>query len=209
MATDNSAAPKRRGRPSRISTDQIVKHALEAGVDGLSMHGVAKALGVSATALYRHVSSKEVLVAMCVDYVLTDMAEVNADNWADYLTTFARELRLALLKYPGSVAFIRQVGLTTPAALAQMDLALGKLKAEDFSAEGAFMAVAGVISHVTDMVMHEEQPTTEPGEDLIQQLSQLPNVLWAMSENLSMDHQKNFECGLEIIIEGVRVVNSI
>ncbi len=80
------------------------------------MHALGKQLGVSATALYRHVGSKEALVDLCCDYVLGKVALPQEKDWEAYLYTFAKNFRQALMSIPGSVAFIRHSQSFTPAS---------------------------------------------------------------------------------------------
>lgn len=49
-----------KGRPAQISRKDVVECALNLGLENVSMHALGKQLGVSATALYRHVGSKSV-----------------------------------------------------------------------------------------------------------------------------------------------------
>ena len=170
------------------------------------MHKLAKTLGVSATALYRHVTSKEDLIFLCADQVTGNVTTPDIQDWQAYLYALARAYRNAALQWPGSVEFLRYVGLQTPHGLRLMDHALGVLRNAGFGPEGAFMAVAGVVSHATDMVMHQElaeQRAKETQRSDVTDLDALPNVIWAMSEGVGADHERNFEVGLRIIVEGV------
>lgn len=194
-----------RGRPAQLSTEAIVTCALSLGVEQLSMHKIAKTLGVSATALYRHVASKEELIFLCADQITGTVTTPDTQDWQTYLYALARAYRTAALQAPGSVEFLRHVGLQTPHGLRLMDHALGVMRNAGFGPEGAFMAVAGVISHATDMVLHQELAERRTGNvqgEISVDLDVFPNVLWAMSEGVGTDHDRNFEVGLRIIVEG-------
>lgn len=172
------------------------------------MHKLAKSLGVSTTALYRHVANKEELVFLCTDLVTRSVEIPTAQNWQEYLTELGRAYRRAALNAPGSVEFLRYVGLQTPHGLRLMDHALGVMRGADFDPEGAFMAVAGVLSHATDMALHQEiaeQRERENSEDSMPDLTDLPNIIWAMSGGVGADHDRNFEVGLQIVVEGIAV----
>ncbi len=105
-----------KGRPAQISGKDVVECALNLGLENVSMHALGKQLGVSATALYRHVGSKEALVDLCCDYVLGKVALPQEKDWEAYLYTFAKNFRQALMSIPGSVAFIRHSQSFTPAS---------------------------------------------------------------------------------------------
>lgn len=172
------------------------------------MHKVAKALGVSTTALYRHVANKEELIFLCTDAVTRDVEVTDTQDWRALLYALARAYREAALATPGSVEFLRYVGLQTPHGLGLMDHALGVMRNAGFDPEGAFMAVAGVISHATDMVLHQElaeQRSEDTKAPDLPDLGELPNIMWAMSDGVGADHERNFEVGLQIIVEGVAI----
>lgn len=206
MARVESESHSRRGRPAMLTIDRITICALDMGLDKLSMHRVAKKLGVSTTALYRHVKDKEELIALCTDRVSRGVKLPDTDNWKQYLGELSHAYRNAALEIPGSVEFVRYVGMQTPYALMVFDHALGVMKDAGFEGEAAFMAVAGVVSHATDMVLHQElaERRQAESEDVdLKSLSNVPNVIWAMQGGTGFDHQRNFETGLQIIIAGV------
>jgi TetR/AcrR family transcriptional regulator, tetracycline repressor protein len=98
--------PARRFDPADFVDAAIA--LLEAdGMPKLTLKRVGAAIGADATAVYRHFSNKEALVAAMVDRVLTDVVGGTAvdgapdrpDPRAD-LTRIARDLRRVLLAYP-------------------------------------------------------------------------------------------------------------
>ncbi len=211
MASTNIPSPSKRGRPANITVEKIVACALDIGLGDVSMHKVAKALGVSATALYRHVENKEALIALCTDLVSQRVELPQTSNWEAYLYALARAYRTAALSLPGSVEFLRYVGFHTPHALKVFDHALGVLREAGFAPDAAFMATAGVVSHATDMVLHQELAERKAADMAnidLSLLEQTPNVIWSMQSGVGFDHEQNFEVGLQIIIEGIRTVNN-
>ncbi len=73
MTTADSARPQRRGRPGydRESLLQVaVKVFNERGYDGTSMDDLSKKLGITKSAIYYHVSSKDELLQLAVDRAL-------------------------------------------------------------------------------------------------------------------------------------------
>ncbi|NAZ15031.1 TetR family transcriptional regulator [Glutamicibacter soli] len=72
-------APRRAGRPRRavLTRERITSHALELasadGYEALTMQRLAKSLGVAASALYNHVSSKHDLLQWVQELVMTDV----------------------------------------------------------------------------------------------------------------------------------------
>ncbi len=61
----------RRGRPPKVSVDEVVDAAIELadrdGLDALSMRGLAEHVGVGAMSLYTYVASRDDLIVLMVD----------------------------------------------------------------------------------------------------------------------------------------------
>lgn len=102
--------PRRAGRPRKavLNKERITEHALDLvsndGYEALTMSRLAKSLGVAASALYNHVSSKhdllqwiQELVMAQIDTNVFDSADVKDAlvQWAtDYRNVFARHIPL-------------------------------------------------------------------------------------------------------------------
>lgn len=199
------ASKNNRGRPAQLTQAEIVRVALEIGYPDLSMHKVAKQLGVSATALYRHVANKEELITCCAEHLFSCLEFNLLESWEESIYQFARDLRSQLLSIEGSVHFIRHNTQLLPSLCDISEKALTQLKEDNFSSEGAFMTITGVTSHVTDMVMHQERSNAGDSDPLYDiDYEKLPNLMWALSNQNLADHEYNFEQGLKIIIEGIK-----
>lgn len=92
-----AAQPRRRGRPG-YDRDGLLAGAVAVftrkGYDGTTMEDLAEGLGITKSAIYHHVSSKESLLALALDEALSGLDEVVAASRA--LDAPADE-RLALL----------------------------------------------------------------------------------------------------------------
>jgi|GEM_PF-582330 len=99
------AQPSRRGPKAALSVERIVEAAFDLanqqGVAALSMARIAGALGVSPMALYRHVGSKDELLALLADRVARDLPTVDHGlSWREGLDRWTRaQVRLAF-DYP-------------------------------------------------------------------------------------------------------------
>ncbi|XZF16390.1 TetR/AcrR family transcriptional regulator [Chitinophagaceae bacterium MMS25-I14] len=89
----------------------VVKH----GLDGLSMHKIAKAAGVSVNTIYLNFKNREDLIIQVYSGILTQMEEVLLRDFRTDMD-FADGLRLQwknrleyCLKYPKEVAFTEQI----------------------------------------------------------------------------------------------------
>lgn len=88
-----------------LSRSKIVRAAMEIadaqGVDGLSMRGVAAALGAPPMSLYRHVRSKDELVEAMVDAAFGEIAlPPPARTWREGLEVSARTLWTLIRRHP-------------------------------------------------------------------------------------------------------------
>ena len=72
------AAPARRGRPGHDQQD-VLREAValfnRQGYDATSMGDLARELGLTKSAIYHHVTSKEQLLEMALDAALTELSE--------------------------------------------------------------------------------------------------------------------------------------
>ncbi|WP_028767699.1 TetR/AcrR family transcriptional regulator [Shewanella fidelis] len=201
-------ATNTKGRPAQISKVEVIECALNLGLHNLSMHALAKQLGVTATALYRHVSSKEELIACCCDYVMKRVGIPAETDWQQYLYCFAKNFRSSLLAVPHSVQFIRHHQQFTPATSILVDDALGVLRNEHFDAEVGFMAFVSVYTKVMDIVQHQEQALANSTneQELAVDAEVLPNLAWLLAQAKPVDYERYFEDSIKITLEGLKAV---
>lgn len=105
MLWQPSARPTRGPRP-RLSRDQIVATGIEladeVGLEAMSMRAVAKELGVGTMSLYRYVPSKDALVDLMFDTVLSSQPRAHElpGSWRDKLEAIARTDLAFYLRHP-------------------------------------------------------------------------------------------------------------
>jgi AcrR family transcriptional regulator len=99
------------GRPAQISLEDIERAALEIGLSRLTVQGVATALGVTPTALYRHVDGKLGLERLVGEAVLAELQLVDepADTASEYLLSLAHQMRTFTLAHPGMTAYLQSI----------------------------------------------------------------------------------------------------
>jgi AcrR family transcriptional regulator len=102
MLPDKSSAPRRLGRPPRVTAAQIADAALAIGLDRATVRNVAERLGMSVPGLYHHVRTREELLAMAAAHSLGTLALPENEGQAleDWLTSYARFVYDALLAQP-------------------------------------------------------------------------------------------------------------
>lgn len=127
----------RRGRPPRITREQIVRAARDAG-GAPTMSDVARALDVAPAALYHHVRDRDELLELIAAQVLEetafdDWAPGDAASWQDWVRAYATAFRAAILANPGALRYVRLTTSATAGRLEQVDRLVGALRAAGFS----------------------------------------------------------------------------
>jgi AcrR family transcriptional regulator len=112
------------GREAQISRAAILAAALHLadaqGLSAVSMHSVARSLGVSPMALYRHVDDKDALLDGLVEMLLTEIPAV-AGTWEERLTALANGIRETARRHPAAFPLVLTRPAITPAARAVRD----------------------------------------------------------------------------------------
>src|SRR3954465_10317210 len=128
--------PRRRGRPARITREQIVRAARDAGED-LRMVDVARALDVAPTALYHHVRDRDELLELVAAQVLEETAfddwvPSGDAPWPEWVRAYALAFRAAMLENAALLRYVRLSTATTAGRLEQLDAFVGALRAAGF-----------------------------------------------------------------------------
>ena len=80
----------RRGRPPKITRDQIVEAVLSHGFAGITIPEVAQRLGVTTMTVYRHAATRAELLGMAWERVLDEHAWPDRNlPWRDLLDEYA------------------------------------------------------------------------------------------------------------------------
>ncbi len=131
----------------RLSVERIVAEALalaeQEGVRGISMRPLAARFGVSATALYGHVASRDALLGLMLDSILADVPELDPSlTWDESLRTGALHLRRAFRAYPQLALEALGGHASTPNTAASGKELHGRLTAAGFGEDEAGLAVS-------------------------------------------------------------------
>ncbi|MEJ3652465.1 TetR/AcrR family transcriptional regulator [Actinomycetes bacterium KLBMP 9759] len=155
----------RRGRPAELDVERVVRAAVELadrdGLPGVSLPKIARALDVTSMSLYRHVGSKEELLALLEDAATGPPPEPATDptDWRAGLREWAMAVREVYRRRP----WLARIPITGPPAgpnlLAWMEAALRVLR--DTPLDPA--AKLGVITLVNGYVRTAAQQAQDLG----------------------------------------------
>lgn len=124
-------APSTRGPRPRVTIDDIaaagVRWADKRGVGSLTLAGVASELGLTATALYRYLDSKDALLELMVDHAIGTPPPLGGTGWRARVQDWTRGLSEHYRHHPW-LAHAEIGGMPRyPSALAWIDLLLREL----------------------------------------------------------------------------------
>ena len=108
------ASPARLGRPTGprpgFSRDDVVDAALELGIADFTLTAVAKRMGVAASGLYRTISSREDLLAACLERIAAEADIPSAgESWPDAVRAHVEAVWGMLERHPGLAGVIMGV----------------------------------------------------------------------------------------------------
>ncbi|AGP31709.1 TetR/AcrR family transcriptional regulator [Corynebacterium terpenotabidum] len=104
---DNSAHPTpRRGRPAKISADDVVATAISLGIGTFRLSEVARTLNVTVQSVYRRYPTRSTLLEECIDVALRTVPPISLldpvpDTWENILRASSRQWWALCRRFPG------------------------------------------------------------------------------------------------------------
>jgi AcrR family transcriptional regulator len=202
---------RRRGRPRRIELDDIVRAALEIGLERLTMRGVAARLGVGLSSLYYHVESANELSRLAGGQMMERLVlpDLGPERWEETARQSARALRVALESTPGLID--RRFGdpRWSEVILKLNELACRRFVRAGFDAATAWLAVRLIADFVEGYVVrkrtHERAGSTDLEEAVRQSgRDEAPTLHTALRQLGSHSLERRFEFGLDCLLRGLR-----
>lgn len=188
-----------------LDPDRIVAAALviadRDGPDGLTMRAVADELGVTPTALYRHIEDKRALITLMVDAVVTEHAlPAPTGDWREDLWQMARAMRAMSLSHPAVSQLRRGHHIWTPTVLPLTERWMSIWAQSGLPLEPAIragvtssLAITGLVDQ--ELLLQGMQAPTEPA------LTWVPNARLAFG--IERDADADFELVVRAVIDGV------
>lgn len=182
---------------SRLGLRDIVLAAravlAEGGVPALTMAAVARRLGVTPMALYRHVEGRDELLAAVADSVLEDVGAAAVEPglpWWDAVESWMRDVRHRIVESPWTAQLIGTPTQIAPAWVAALDRLLAALERaplDDDARAGALTWIARttvgvVLLEAKSPLAHAGRAVGAPLEAALETASPEMAARWARIE---------------------------
>ena len=201
-------------RPRPLDRDAVLRAAVELverdGLEALSMRRLGAALGIEAMSLYYYVESKDALLDGIVETLVAGMDLTwarRSGRWQDRLKEGYRAYRRLAHTHPTVFPLIGRPAERTLASLRPVEAFLNVLGEAGFRPRAALQAHRTLSSFVYGYAISELrglalESNLHPsiGESESQAF---PSLADALAEANGIDHDKEFEQGLELIISGL------
>lgn len=160
---EGGAAParRRRGRPARLSREQIVDAVLailEREPEQVpTLARIAREIDAVPAALYRHFENLDDLLDAVITRILeAGPCELEADvPWSDQLASWMHGLRSHLLEHPAVLSMIGRSGRTSPAWLETSSVLVEILGRAGLTGRDLALAYLWVLETTVGLVMQE------------------------------------------------------
>ncbi len=193
-----------------------VQHADRAGLEGLTMRHVAKALDVAPMALYRHVANREDLIDAMIDVVFGEIAlPLGGAAWKPAMRERGLSLRDALARHRWAIGLMESRLRPGPANLRHHDAVIGKLRSAGFDiamVAHAYSLLDGYIYGFAltrmNMPFDSEEEMDAMAQDMFEPFpaNEYPNLAEFVNSHVlkpGYDYAEEFEYGLDVILDGL------
>ena len=145
--------PRRgRGRPPRLSREQIARAALELGLDKATVTALATHLGVDHSSLYRHVENRDAILALAAEMAVADLEwrGTMGAGWREDLIVITDAIWDLYEKNPGLAEAFRSMQVMPRSGIRSFAEAVARLQAYGFSLPDAVLAMDTLIDLAGD-----------------------------------------------------------
>jgi AcrR family transcriptional regulator len=195
-------------RPSTplLSRSSIVDAALgiidSDGVAGLSMRRLASRLGVSGPSIYHHFRSKDEILEAIVEQINGQIRLDPADpDWETVITSYAYQLRAALVEHPHVVEFVALRPVTKHSGLRIYEHMIATLSACGWDVTFARDVTVAVENLVYGAALMANAPDIELTEA---QRAEYPLLARLPDEPAHEPPDEGFDLGFAALLDGLR-----
>ena len=195
----------------QLSRDAIIRTAVELierdGEAAISMRRIAAELRYGVMSLYNHVPSKEALLDAVAEHVMDgfDFAPDPDADWRDQTRALVRSFRALARRYPRCLNVVITRQLNTTAGLQPLEAALATARSAGFDGETSIRIMRTFVAYALGGLMNEArfneyQPSAASGRADPARFPNIAELGWSLTH---ADHDKDFEFGLELLINAV------
>ncbi|WP_433167001.1 hypothetical protein [Kribbella sp. CA-247076] len=150
--------PKTGGRQAQITLADIEREGVRLGLAKLTVNGVASALGVTPTALYRHVDGRPGLDALVGETILAGLHVTDDPDHGveEHLLSFAQQIRAFLLDHPGLATYMQTLFPRGASGVRLQREAIEALGRRGYTPAGGMMMSGTVASLAINLTAAEE-----------------------------------------------------
>ena len=218
--------PPRRGRPAKLTADQVV-HAAIAVADetGLtfSLRDVATALGTPVMSLYSYVDGRDQLLELMIDQCRTDMSHTElTGDWQAMLRTVAADNLRLFEAHPWLAEVESERAVLGPGTLTKYERELHAVEPLSLPDAGKDAALALVLDFVRSGARSIQHARRERAQESAQQwweregaqlarlggterhpLASRIGTAAGETHGAAQDAEAHYEFGLEVILRGI------
>ena len=190
-----------------------------AGLDALSMRGLAEGLGVVPMALYKHVANKDELIDGMIDLVIGEIAPpLSGIGWQAAVRARILSAREALLRHPWTSAAMESRAAPSVTVLGYMDSMIAMFLAGGFSVDLTHHCMHALGSRMfgfSQELYRGGQAPTPDGEAARQMAMLFPNIVLVATGadhdqgsivGSGCDDQFEFEFALDLVLDGFELL---
>ena len=162
-----TVAPRQGGRPPLITLDDVIAIGRDLGMRRLSINAVAARLGVSATALYRHVEGRWELERLVGESLLAEL-DLRDDPGADtepHLLSFALQLQDFTAEHPGLASYLQVLFPRGDAGRRLLAAEVAALSHRGYSTDAAMVVSSAAATLAISLAAREENNSHATGGD--------------------------------------------
>ena len=162
-----TVAPRQGGRPPLITLDDVIAIGRDLGMRRLSINAVAARLGVSATALYRHIDGRWELERLVGESLLAEL-DLRDDPSADterHLLSFALQLQDFTAEHPGLASYLQVLFPRGDAGRRLLAAEVEALSRRGYSTDAAMVVSSAVATLAISLAAREENNANATGGD--------------------------------------------
>jgi len=206
-----AAVPRPRSRD--LTRDKLIVAGLalidQVGADGITMRGLADAVGVTPMALYNHFSSKRDLMTAVAAHVI-DRGKFDGKHadWREQVRHCFRTLRELCLDHPGLPRLIEAEGVAPASVFIPMEVTLRAVEEAGLSSIESLRTYFILVGFTLGQASYQARgpfPDLEPSERV--RAERLSGRGYSAIGRLEMpetwDFEASFEFGLDLILRGV------